>query len=323
MDAIGKTTTAATILADKFPPGTRHEFVMVPLRDGVKLATDVFIPPGSDPWPVLLGHGFYGRLTSALDTRNAKDGGLVLICQDARGVYDSEGKATIRLQDPESEIRDCADSLAWIAAQPWCNGKIGMTGASGTGVGPAAAFLANNKHLVASLSTISTPWPYYYWVFHNGVRRFLYNWLPHAGLATPEWPKPTLPLYDSARWPEVLAKASKDNSTLLIMTGGWYDISPEAVLDIFVTVHSHGPRNQSPQRSDTHPQSPTSCWGNRRFRRNPSWPTFSWAISAIQMVPATITRSPTLGRCRTHQLRTISMPTEASRRPSRWNTMPR
>ena len=233
MDAIGKTTTAATILADKFPPGTRHEFVMVPLRDGVKLATDVFIPPGSDPWPVLLGHGFYGRLTSALDTRNAKDGGLVLICQDARGVYDSEGKATIRLQDPESEIRDCADSLAWIAAQPWCNGKIGMTGASGTGVGPAAAFLANNKHLVASLSTISTPWPYYYWGFHNGVRRFLYNWLPHAGLATPEWPKPTLPLYDSARWPEVLAKASKDNSTLLIMTGGWYDISPEAVLDIF------------------------------------------------------------------------------------------
>jgi len=233
MDAIGKTAKAETILADKFPSGTRHEFVMVPMRDGVKLATDVFIPPGAGPWPVLFGHGFYGRLTSALDTRNAKDGTLVHICQDARGVYDSEGKATIRLQDPTAEIHDCADSLAWIAAQSWCNGKIGMTGASGTGVGPAAAFLSNNKHLVASLSTISTPWPYFYWGFHNGVRRSLYNWLPHAGLATPEWPKPTLPLYDFDRWPEVLAGAGKDNSTLLIMTGGWYDISPEAVLDVF------------------------------------------------------------------------------------------
>src|SRR5690349_8740413 len=40
---------------EKLPRGTRHEFTLMPLRDGVRLATDVFLPPtGKGPWPVML-----------------------------------------------------------------------------------------------------------------------------------------------------------------------------------------------------------------------------------------------------------------------------
>ncbi len=233
MEDIGKVKKTDSILSEHFPPGSRHEAAMVPMRDGVKLATDVFIPPGTGPWPVILGRGYYGRFNSALNTKNAKNGDVVYVCQDARATYDSEGKATIKINTPDSEINDCSDTLYWIAAQPWCNGKIGMTGASGNGLGPFAAFLSKNPHLVVSQGTISAPWHYYYWGFHNGVRRALYGWLSKTGFANPEWPKPTIPTYDLGRWNEILAGAAKDNPVTLVVTGGWYDISPEAVLDVF------------------------------------------------------------------------------------------
>ena len=233
LEEAGKATKAAAVLAEKFPPGSRHQFAMVPMRDGVRLATDIFIPPGRGPWPVLLCRGYYGRLNIGFDTRDSQPGLITYVCQDARGTYDSEGKGAVKVTAADAEIHDCSDALDWIAAQPWCNGRIGMSGASGNGVGPLAGFLSKNRHLVVSCSTISSPWPYGYWGFHNGTRRFLYGWLSHAGLPTPEWPKPTLPACDLAPWPEVLAAAASDNQAALVVTGGWYDISPEAVLDVY------------------------------------------------------------------------------------------
>ena len=232
MAVIGKGTKADSILKEKFPAGSRHEFVMVPMRDGTKLATDVFIPPGNGPWSVVFGRGYYGRLNSAAP-KEAQGGEFVYICQDARGAYDSEGKGAVKPTSPDSEINDTADALKWITTQKWCNGKIGMIGASGNGVGPMAGFLAKDPHLIVSCGTISSPWPYYYWGFHNGVRRMLYGWLSHAGLAVQDWPKPTVPSYDLTHWKEVLSTGAKDNSTVLVISGGWYDISPEAVLDTF------------------------------------------------------------------------------------------
>jgi len=233
MEDIGKVKKVDSILSEQFPPGSRHEAAMVPMRDGTKLATDMFIPPGKGPWPVILGRGYYGRFNSALNTKNAKNGDVVYICQDARGTYDSEGKGNVRIDTPVVEINDCSDTLDWIAAQGWCNGKIGMLGASGNGIGPCAAFLSKNPHLIISQGTISAPWHYYYWGFHNGVRRALYGWLSKTSIATPEWPKPTIPTYDLGHWKDVLTSAAKDNPVALVVTGGWYDISPEAILDVY------------------------------------------------------------------------------------------
>lgn len=235
-EAIGRKQDADVVLEKSFPPGSTHEFVMVPMRDGVKLATDVFLPPGNGPWPVLFTRGYYGRLACAAygDRAGTKTGGVVLICQDARGVHDSEGKGSAQPTKPDFEINDCADSLQWIAGQKWCNGKIGMAGASGNGVGPTVAFLTKDPHLVVSQPSITVGYPLYYWGFSNGVARWLYlNWFRNTGLKVDPWPKPHTETFDLPRWKEILAEAAKDNPTDISLTTGWYDLGSEAVLDYF------------------------------------------------------------------------------------------
>ncbi len=235
-EAIGRPKDPQIVLQKVFPPGTTHQTVMVPMRDGVKLATDVFIPPGTGPWPVLFTRGYYGRLAGAVyaDRAGAKEGSFVFVCQDARGCYDSEGKDTAKITEPDFEINDCSDALDWIVAQKWCNGKIGIVGSSGNGVGAAIAFLVKNPHLVASRPSITTGYPIYYWGFSNGVARWLYlNWFGNTGLKVDKWPKPHTATFDIPRWKEILASAAKDNPTDISLSTGWYDLGSEAVLDYF------------------------------------------------------------------------------------------
>lgn len=235
-EAIGRPKDPQIVLQKSFPAGTTHETVMVPMRDDVKLATDIFIPPGQGPWPVLFTRGYYGRLAGWVyaDRAGSKNGAFVFVCQDARGVQDSEGKGTAQITKPDFEINDCADSLKWIAAQKWCNGKIGMVGSSGNGVGATLAFLTKDPHLVASRPSITAGYPIYYWGFSNGVARWLYlNWFGNTGIKIDKWPKPHTETFDLPRWKEILAGAAKDNPTDISLSTGWYDLGSEAVLDYF------------------------------------------------------------------------------------------
>ena len=233
MEVIGKQKDADKILTTMFPPGSRHELVNMPMRDGVKLATSVFIPSGTGPWPVVFSRGYYGRLASTAGARGAKDGGFVYVTQDARGVYDSGGKGSVHATEPIFELNDCADSLDWIAAQSWCNGRIVMIGASGNGVGPSAAYFTKSPHLVAAMPSISSPDPYYYWGFSNGVRRGFFRWMGFIGISNAPWPKPTLSKFDEGRMRAMMAVAAVDNPVLLTISSGWYDLGSEAVLDEF------------------------------------------------------------------------------------------
>jgi len=120
--------------------------VMVPMRDGVRLATDVYHPARDGvaleaTLPVLLERTPYGkhlrsrseidagmtepRLRSAV-AREFAAAGYVVIFQDCRGRYASEGEFTKYL----SEGADGFDTLAWIVQQPWCNGRVGTFGLS-------------------------------------------------------------------------------------------------------------------------------------------------------------------------------------------------
>jgi hypothetical protein len=120
--------------------------VRVAVRDGVKLATDIYHParggkavPGR--FPVVMERTPYGRnVTSFRDITQASDkpktraevaavyarAGYVVIFQDCRGRYDSEGEFTKYL----SEGADGFDTCAWIVRQPWSDGRIGTMGLS-------------------------------------------------------------------------------------------------------------------------------------------------------------------------------------------------
>lgn len=212
------------------PAGTVHEHVMMPMRDGVKLATEIFIPPSDQPQAAVLVRTPYGRLQCGSYARRD----FVFVTQDPRGTGDSEG--TVDPVNNENEIDDGYDCVEWIAAQPWCNGRVGMAGGSGNGTCANMAYLARPPHLVAVASANTAGNMALYWGFENGVRRGLYSWLQYRspGRKPPaEWPKPTLFNYDTAAWQKKVQEAAKDNPVIYFIDDGWFNIFGDAAVDEF------------------------------------------------------------------------------------------
>ncbi len=101
----------------------------VPMRDGVRLSADVYLPEGDGSWPVILARTPY-------DNNGLMDlgfwyaqQGYVFVSQDVRGRYDSEGDFV----PWDNETNDGYDTLEWISQQPWCDGNVGMSGGSYVG----------------------------------------------------------------------------------------------------------------------------------------------------------------------------------------------
>jgi uncharacterized protein len=115
--------------------------IMVPMRDGIRLATDVYKPAGEGVWPVLLTRLPYNKdlrfpvpgleqkrvfLELDMDAERVVEAGYVIVAQDTRGRYTSEGDFAVF----EHEETDGADTIAWAASQPWSDGNVGMYGVS-------------------------------------------------------------------------------------------------------------------------------------------------------------------------------------------------
>ncbi|WCT73903.1 CocE/NonD family hydrolase [Sphingomonas naphthae] len=110
---------------------TSQTAVMVPMRDGVSLSTNIYMPKDAKgPLPVILWKTPYNehklRGTSFRLALEAVKRGFVFIVQNERGRYFSEGKYEI-LGKPQT---DGYDTLSWIARQSWSNGKVGTLGCS-------------------------------------------------------------------------------------------------------------------------------------------------------------------------------------------------
>lgn len=107
--------------------------VRVPMSDGVRLLADVYLPAGpgvEGPFPTILIRLPYGK-TEAYCSMPAHGKywarrGYACVIQDVRGRFGSEG-----VYEPfVNEAEDGYETLDWVAAQPWCDGNIGMTGES-------------------------------------------------------------------------------------------------------------------------------------------------------------------------------------------------
>lgn len=117
---------------------------MVEMRDGIRLATDIHMPPGAAPgerFPVIVERTPYGRndisgsevslnrtepLTRGELAARMVQRGYVVVMQDVRGRGGSEGVFTKYV----NEADDGADSFDWILSQPWCDGRICTMGLS-------------------------------------------------------------------------------------------------------------------------------------------------------------------------------------------------
>ena len=125
--------------------------VMIPARDGIRLATDIYRParggvaePGRRP--VLFLRTPYDKGNDALTAQATyfARNGYVVALQDARGRYRSGGVFTKYSSD---DSRDGYDSIEWLAAQPWADGRVGMWGTSYAAHAQADAAKLNPPHL--------------------------------------------------------------------------------------------------------------------------------------------------------------------------------
>ena len=140
-----------SIAAAAAPPYDVHADVdvMVPMRDGVQLATDVYRPVGAgrpldDRRPVVLIRTPYDKGNGdSKEGRYFASYGYVAVVQDTRGRFNSEGTWHWLTHDGPDGF-DCAE---WIAAQPWSNGRIGMMGTSYVGGTQHALALSGSPHL--------------------------------------------------------------------------------------------------------------------------------------------------------------------------------
>lgn len=123
---------------------------MVPMRDGIRLATDVYLPWKEGSIPTVLVRTPYGRTGGIESYYRFVQRGYALVVQDVRGREDSEGEWLPMYY----EVEDGDDTLNWIADEPWSDGNVSMTGGSYLGYVQWAAAASGNPHLKAMLSSV-------------------------------------------------------------------------------------------------------------------------------------------------------------------------
>jgi putative CocE/NonD family hydrolase len=156
--------------------------IATPLRDGTLLRADIWRPAGGAPVPAVLVRTPYGKESEVpsgeLDPATAVAAGFAVVVQDVRGMGTSGGS----FEPFVNEADDGADTIEWAAAQPWCDGRVVMTGMSYVG---AVQWLAASRRppaLVALTPTITTDWVAEGWSFRGGVLEsgFLRTWIANT-----------------------------------------------------------------------------------------------------------------------------------------------
>jgi putative CocE/NonD family hydrolase len=147
--------------------------VGVEARDGVRLSVDLYLPRGDRPLAAILALTPYDNGELRADARWFVEHGYAYVAADQRGRYDSAG-----VYDPfDGRHKDDGyDLVEWIAAQPWCTGKVGMTGGSALGWTQWWTASAAPPHLAAILPLVAPGDPFENVPYQHGV--LVGGWFP-------------------------------------------------------------------------------------------------------------------------------------------------
>lgn len=222
----------------------------VEMRDGVHLATDVYLPDsGEGPWPVVFARTPYGRKHSGTklypETRTALlQNGIAIVMQELRGFYESEGEAQPFVTDGWGELQDGYDTVEWILKQEWCNGKIAGTGSSAAGstqillAGTGPKGIAGQLIYQAPISQYDVSYP-------GGVfrKKLLEEWVKFINL--PELLDRTRshPYYDKSWQIQNLAERVDRVNWPVAIFASWYDVFIQDCIDLYTEIRQRGGPN--------------------------------------------------------------------------------
>ena len=157
----------------------------VPMADGVCLAADVFRPGMPGRYPVILVRTPYDKLgasmVAGLDPLAAVRAGYVVVIQDVRGTFASEG----RLRHFRDEAEDGAASIAWAAAQEWSSGSVAMVSGSYMGATQLLAATRMPPALKAIAPALTGSEYYEGWTYQGGAFQlgFTLQWTTFMAIA--------------------------------------------------------------------------------------------------------------------------------------------
>jgi len=156
--------------------------VAVPMRDGVMLYADLYLPASAGVFPVILQRTPYGKDGLAAFALRAASFGYAVLLQDTRGRWQSEGDFTTFT----TEQPDGFDTCAWIVAQPWSNGRIGMIGGSYVGATQWQAALSRAPGLQTIVPFVTAADYHEGWCYQGGALElaFVTMWALGLGLNT-------------------------------------------------------------------------------------------------------------------------------------------
>ncbi|HTC88274.1 MAG TPA: CocE/NonD family hydrolase [Bryobacteraceae bacterium] len=247
-------------------PYSKLLHVRVAMRDNIRLDTNVFHPAGSGRFPTVLLRTPYGKGSELpVGYQSFINHGYALVMQDVRGRYASGGVFDVLHQ----EGPDGYDTLNWIAAQPWSDGKVGMIGGSYLGIVQWQVALLNNPHLKAIFPVVSGSDEYmdrYYspggalklghrllWMSQNltapGTAKPKFNdYIEHLPLRTVDRSATRRmqgfyqvilnhPTYDYF-WKDLSVRENIERVRVPVFSvGGWYDNFAESDLEAFAALH--------------------------------------------------------------------------------------
>ena len=246
---------AAKAAADKWPglpPGAVEDIAK--MRDGTKLAANVFKPAGTGPWPVVMTRTPYlkdGRLDKEHDPDGSKmrealvkqakhytDAGFVFVLQDVRGKGRSQGFYAAF----ENDIEDGYDSVEWAAAQPWSNGKIGLSGGSAMGITSNEAAMAAPPHLKAAYVVVA-PYDLLQNSYIGGVlkEKDVLGWSKGQGVSDDVLDTQRRRVSDDIFWNRGAMSTNRKYIQIPIYNvGGWYDIFNHGNISNFEYLQNEG-----------------------------------------------------------------------------------
>ncbi len=153
--------------------------VAMKTRDGVTLYADVYRPDGEGSYPVLLQRTPYNRQNASDFGRTAVAHGFMVVVQDVRGRYESEGE----WYTFKHEIDDGYDTVEWAAALPHSNGKVGMFGGSYVGATQMLAAISHPPHLAGICPVVTASNYHENWTYQGGAFEQWFNESWTSGLA--------------------------------------------------------------------------------------------------------------------------------------------
>ncbi len=221
----------------------RQLSVSIPARDGVMLATDIYLPEGSGPFPVVLARTPYNKASAGGLGNDGTSMGFAVVVQDTRGRFASKGANLPFHTDGWGRLGDGLDTVEWIRKQPWYGGKIATFGGSAGAITQFMLSGSGTDEIVFQHLVVGTASLYHNGIYQGGAFRtaLVEKWLEGAAFdpeALAIWTGH--PVYDDfwrerdlgTRWDLVQWPA--------VHVGGWYDIFAQATLDAYQGYNEQG-----------------------------------------------------------------------------------